>query len=61
MTLGPALTRVTTYDGLASFSSLKDWTVQLGVVSSTGVQLVVSCSYVSSSGYEFAFRIVSLT
>jgi hypothetical protein len=62
MTLGQAFTQVTTYDGLASFSSLKDWIVQLGVVSSTGVQLVVYCAYFSpSSGYEFAFRIVSLT
>jgi hypothetical protein len=61
MTLDQAITEVTTYNGLSSFSSLKNWIVEVGVIPSTGVQLVVYCAYVSSSGYQFAFRIVSMT
>jgi hypothetical protein len=60
MTLGQVSMEVTTYYGLQSFSTLKDWTVDVGVIPSTGLQFVTYCTYISSSDYQFTFHMTSI-
>lgn len=61
MTIGQVTMDVTTYQGLPSFSTYRDWTIQVGVMLSTEVQLVVFCSYLSATGYKNTFQILSIS
>jgi hypothetical protein len=60
MTIGQITMDVTTYHGLQNYSTLQNWIASVGIIPETQIQLVVFCSYVSSSGNQFAFRILSV-
>jgi hypothetical protein len=62
MTIGQTTMDVTTYQALPSFSTYRDWTVEVGVVPSTGLQLVIFSSYLSAAtAYKNTFQIVSIS
>lgn len=60
VTLGQVTMYVTTYDSLDNTSNFDDLVTQVGVIPASGLQLVVYCSYISWSGYKFAFRLISV-
>jgi hypothetical protein len=62
MTIGQVTMYVTTYKGLPSFTAYADWTIEVGMVPTTGMQLVVFCSYLSAAnGYKNTFQIISIS
>jgi hypothetical protein len=62
ITLGQVTMSVTIYLGLQSFNhSLKDWIVDIGTVPQNSFRFVVFCTFVSSSGYQFTFHIISMS
>jgi hypothetical protein len=59
-TLGQVNLKVATFNGLSSFAMLQDWTVNVGIVQSSGVALVTYSSF-EFSGAPSTFQIISLT
>jgi hypothetical protein len=60
LTIGQVSMDVTTFKALSSFTAFPNWTVNVGTIESSGIQLVTSYSFLSS-GSRASMQILSLT